>query len=226
MNKIGYQPLPVLLRAESSDARGNSNSAIILRVVATLGTVVALGGVIVICLIAFKAFPLAKQDSKTPVGDSVLPPATNISTGAEANQDTGVGTVQPVPSQTTRATIAETPPVIDQTSTATVNPPSTSAPLSKPEGSMSDSELLQGTRPETKAQLPERHLPEAVRKNLEKKRRAAERKRSQLEELYRTHAISAEAYKKGEEKYQSAIQKYRDRMNVRVAPTNGVAGQD
>jgi hypothetical protein len=221
-----YQPLPVLLRAESSDTRGNSNSAIILRVIATLGTLLALGGVIVICLIAFKAFPLAKQDSKTAVGDSVLPPATNMSTNVQANQDSGVGTVQPDPGQTIRGTIAENPPVIDQTSTTTVNPPSTPAPLSKPELSMSDRELLQGAPPETKAQLPERHLPESVRKNLEKKRLAAERKRSRLEESYRTHAISAEEYKKGVEKYQSAIQKYRERMNVRVEPSNHVAGQD
>jgi hypothetical protein len=225
MNKIGYQPLPVLLRAESSDARGNSNSAIILRVVATLGTFLALGGVIVICLIAFKAFPLAKPDSKAPVGDSVLPPTTNMSSSAEANQDTGVSTAQPVPSQPIGGTITENHPVIDQTPTANLNPPSTSAPLSKPEGSMSDSELLQSARPETRVQVPERHLTEVVRKNLEKKRLEAERKRARLEDLYRTHAISAEAYKKGEERYQSAIQKYRKAMNVRVEP-NGVAGQD
>ena len=91
---------------------------------------------------------------------------------------------------------------------------------------MSDSELLQGERPETAVKVPEKHLSETVRKNLEKKRREAERKRSRLEELYRTHAISAEAYKNGEEKYRNAIQNYRKGMNVRIEPQNDVAGQN
>ena len=48
MNKSAFQPLPVLLRAEPNDARGTSHSAVILRVIAALGTLFALGGTIAI----------------------------------------------------------------------------------------------------------------------------------------------------------------------------------
>jgi hypothetical protein len=163
MNKIGYQPLPVLLRAEPNDARGSSNSAKILRVVAAMGTVLAFGGVIVVCLIAFDAFPLGKPGSKAP--DST-PPTPSVSANAAANQDAGANTVQPDPNQATRGTAAEDHSLIDQTSAATLNPPSTPAPLPKPEATMSDSQLLQGERPETAAKAPEKHLSETAPKNL------------------------------------------------------------
>jgi hypothetical protein len=54
----------------------------------------------------------------------------------------------------------------------------------------------------------------AGRKALEKERREAERKRSRLEDMYQKHLISSEAYKKGEEEYKNAIQRYRSGMNA------------
>ena len=52
------------------------------------------------------------------------------------------------------------------------------------------------------------------RKSLEKERRAAERKRSRLEEMYQSHLISSDDYKKGEEQYKSEIERYRSAMNA------------
>jgi hypothetical protein len=38
--------------------------------------------------------------------------------------------------------------------------------------------------------------------------------------MYRKHAISSEAYKKGEEQYRTEIEKYRAGMNARSEPKN------
>jgi hypothetical protein len=225
MNKLGYQPLPVLLRAEPSDARGSSHSAKILRVVAMLGTLFALGGVIIICLIAFNAFPPGTLESKAPVKVPLLP-STNTSISAAANPDSSMSALPPDTDQGHRGTIAEDHSIIDQTPPPPLNPTSTSEPSPKPAASISDSEMLKEESPETAVKAPDRHLAEAVRRTLEKKRREAERKRSRLEEKYRQHAISGEAYKKGEEQYRSAIESYRMGMNARTEAKSEVAGQN
>ncbi len=270
MNKLGYQPLPVLLRAEPSDARWSSVSAKILRVVATLGTIIALCGAVAICLIAFNAFPPRKVESKAAV-DVPVPPGTKMSpTAAAADQDNGMGMPLTDANQAHRGTIVEDHSIIDQTPTpAPVRPetkasptaaadqdnaigtplmdanqahhgavaedhsiidqtptpalnPGTPTPVAQSEASVSDSELLKQERPEAGPINVNRQVPEATRKKLEKERRQAERRRSRLEEMYRKHVISSEAYNKGEERYKSAIEKYRREMNVRTEPNNEV----
>jgi hypothetical protein len=225
MNKLGYQPLPVLSRAEPSDARWTSYSANILRVVVILGTLFALCGVVAICLIAFDAFPPRTLESKAS-GDVPILPATKVSPTAAANQDNSTGMLLPDTNQAHRGTIAKDHSIIDQTPMPALNPTSTPAPVSKPEALVSDQELLKEERPGAGRINLDRHLPEAVRKSLEKKRLEAERKRSRLEEMYRKHAISSEAYNKGEEKYRSEIEQYRREMNARTGPKNEVAGQN
>src|ERR1700760_281979 len=76
MNKTGYQPMPVLLRAEPNDARWTSKSAKILTVVATLGTLLTLCGAVAICLIGFNGFPGKTLQSKAPVAVPALPEPT------------------------------------------------------------------------------------------------------------------------------------------------------
>jgi hypothetical protein len=56
----------------------------------------------------------------------------------------------------------------------------------------------------------------AGRLKFEKLRRSLERKRARLEESYQSHAISAEAYKKGQEKYRGEIARYRRELNSAV----------
>jgi hypothetical protein len=52
------------------------------------------------------------------------------------------------------------------------------------------------------------------RKNLERQRLAAEKKRSRLESMYQQGTISSKAYKSGEDEYRLAIQRYRDEVNA------------
>jgi hypothetical protein len=220
MNKIGYQPMPVLLRAEPSDARWTSYSARFLRFVATLGTVFALCGVIAIFLIGFSALPPRTLETKGPVEVPVLS-ATSVSPAAAPSLDQGVG-VLPDTNQVLRGTFAEDHSIVDQppTTAPARNPDSAPAQVSHPEASVSDGELLKRVRPEDAPINRDRYLSEAVRKNLERARREAERKRSRLEDTYRKHAISSDAYKKGEEQYRTEIEKYRAGINARAEPKN------
>ena len=220
MNKIGYQPMPVLLRAEPTDARWTSYSARFLRVVATLGTVFALCGVIAIFLIGFSALPPRALETKGPVEVPVLS-ATSVSPAAAPSLDQGVG-VLPDTNQVLRGTFAEDHYIVDQppTTAPARNPDSAPAQVSHPEASVSDGELLKRERPEDAPINRDRYLSETVRKNLERERLEAERKRSRLEDTYRKHAISSDAYKRGEEQYRTEIEKYRAGINAHIEPKN------
>jgi hypothetical protein len=213
MNKLGYQPMPVLLRTETSDARQTSNSAIILRVVAALGTIFALCGVIATCLIAFNVYPAKTLESKTQ-GDVPNVPATKVTPTVTANPDNGMGIPLPETNQAQRGAIAEDHSILEQTPVPASNPASTPAAVGQSEAPMSDSDLLKGERSEVGQTNLDRHLTEAVRKG------------SRLEEMYEKHAISSEAYKRGEEKYRSEIERYRREMNVGTGPNNEAAGQN
>jgi hypothetical protein len=220
MNKLGYQPLPVLLRAEPSDARSTPNSARFLRVIATLGTLFALCGVIAIFLIGFRAFPPKTLGSKKSVEVPVLP-ATTLSAAVAPSLDQSVGGRLPDTNQVSRETIAEDHSIIDQPPVAPAGTPtSTAAQISQPQASVSDGDSLKRERPEDAQSNPDRYLPEGVRKKLERHRQEAERKRSRLEEMYGKHAISRDAYKKGEQKYKTEIERYRTKMSVRTGPNN------
>ena len=212
--------MPVLLRAEPSDARWTSYSARFLRVVATLSTVFVLCGIITIFLIGFSALPPRSLETKGPVEVPVLS-ATSVSPAAAPSLDQGVGVRLPDTNQVLRGTFAEDHSIVDQPPTAPArNPDSAPAQVSHPEASVSDGELLKRERPEDAPINRDRYLSEAVRKNLERARREAERKRSRLEDTYRKHAISSDAYKKGEEQYRTEIEKYRAGINARTEPKN------
>jgi hypothetical protein len=222
MNKSAFQPLPVLLRAEPNDARGTSHSAMILRVIATLGTLFALGGTVVLCLIAINAFPPKTLESKISLGVPVPDlSATKVSPSAVADQENVVEMSGTKTNQSDRAVAADDHSVIDQTPAPALHPNSPPAPAA----STSDSELLNEQRPGTERATLDRQFSEPARKALEKKRRAAERQRSGLEKRYQEHAISSEAYKKGQESYRMQIDRYRREMSVYRGPDNQ-AGQD
>jgi hypothetical protein len=224
MNKIGYQPLPVLLRADSSDAR-TSKSAKILWTVATLGTLLALSGAVAICLIGFNAVPHKTLELKAPVDVPVIP-ETTMSPAAVTGRDESTAIPVPDSSQTPRQTIAEDRSLLDQTAAPALNPTSTPAAPPITEAPVSESGSLKEKRAEIGQANPARRLTEAARKKLEKMRLAAERSRSRLEELYRTNTISSDAYKKGVEKYQRVIQRYRREMSAGIGPKTEVAGQN
>jgi hypothetical protein len=104
MNKLGYQPLLVLVRAEPSYSRWTSNSAKVLRAGATLGTVFALCRAVVICLIGFSAFTPGRFGSKGSAGVPILR-QTKVSPTTPAHQDNGVGRLLPDTNQAHHGTI-------------------------------------------------------------------------------------------------------------------------
>lgn len=204
--------MPVLLRAEPSDLRPTSGSAKILRVIAAFGTVLALCGVIAICLVAFNAFPPATQKSKA-AADLPIVPAVKPSSAAEVSQSNGADAATLTdPNQASAGTVSEDHTQVP--SVALVNPTPAAVPL------QSDSDLLKTDRPVAAPVSVDRHLSESVRRKLEKARRQAEEQRVSLEDDYEHHAISSASYKKGEEKYRRAIEKYRKAMNAGAEPKN------
>ena len=212
MNKSGYQPMPVLLRAEPSDLRPTSGSAKILRVIAAFGAVLALCGVIAICLVAFNAFPPATHKSKA-AADVPIVPAVKPSSATEVSQSNGADAATLTdPNQASAGTVSEDH--VQVPSVALVNPTPTPVPL------QSDSDLLKTDRPVAAPVSVDRHLSESVRRKLEKARRQAEEQRVSLEDDYEHHAISTASYKKGEEKYRRAIEKYHKAMNAGAEPKN------
>jgi hypothetical protein len=221
MNKVAYQPLPVLVRAQTSDSRWISNSAKVLRAAATFVAVFALFGAVAICSIGFSAFAPATSGPKESAGVPVFP-ETKVPPAPPADQDNGIGGLLPDTNQAHQETIAIDHSTIDQMPAPALipTPPPASAAQPESKAPVSDSALLERERPEALQKNLEIELPKAVRRKLEKERRQAERKRSRLEEMYQKHAISSEAYKKGEEQYKSEIERYRREMNPDRGPQN------
>jgi len=222
MNKLGKRPIKILEKAPMNESRWTTNSAKVF--VAIAGALFALSALVVICLTAFSAHRHKTEGSNGSVGVHVLP-ATKVTTPAEK----GNAGVTPLPgmNQADNEAVAAEHSAIVQTPTPALNPIPTSTPVPQPESKAltSDSEFFSGERPEvglpgeesldrTGSKNVKGQLPKSVRKNLEKERREAERKRSRLEDMYRKHLISTEAYKKGKKEYKSQIEKYRSDVNA------------
>jgi hypothetical protein len=209
MNKLDYQPLPVLIRAESSDSGRGSNSAKLLRVAAVLGSLFALAGVAGVCLIGLGVYAPGTSSSKESAAIPALP-TKNVSPPAPAGQESDVRGLPVDAIQSDREATATDESTAAQAPTPVPDPtavPATPAPVESKE-------------PVTGRAVPEGAHREIGRKNLEKERRRAELKRSQLEESYEKHAITSEAYKEGEKKYQIEIERYRADMNAAKGPKN------
>jgi type IV secretory pathway VirB10-like protein len=113
------------------------------------------------------------------------------------------GSANPVP------TTISSPPAAKASATpsiakvpATPSPSPSAAPVSRPTAL-----ITAGTPREAKTPS------EITRKSAEQRRRDAERKRARLETQYRSHEISDEAYKKGQQEYQAEMAKYRNVVN-------------
>ena len=224
MNKHGYQPMPVLLRAEPDYARQTSNSAKILHAVAILGGLFVLCGAAALCLVAFNAFPSRAVESKT-AGSSPLP-VTQVNPAVPAGHENGLDAPPDDANQGHHDTIADDRAAIDQSPAPAQSASSAPAPMPQFSTSLNDNELLKEDHPESARTISEKPMSEVMRKRLERQRRQAERQRAELEESYRDHAISGEAYKKGEEKYRRAIEKYRWEMNAGRESKNEATGQN
>jgi len=224
MNKLGYQPMPVILRAELGEARQTSKSANILQVVAMLGGIFALCGVVAFCLVAINSFQSRTVESKA----AGTPPltATQVYAAVPVRHENGLDAPPADANQEQHDTIADDRAAIDQTPTPGQNASSAPAPKTQASTSFNDNELLKRDNPESARTISEKPMSEVMRKRLERQRQRAERQRAELEESYRDHAISGEAYKKGEAKYLSAIEKYRSEMNAGRGSKNEATGQN
>jgi hypothetical protein len=210
MNKFGNRPMKILEKGLLNESRWTSNSDKVF--VAAAGALLALSATVVMCIMTFSAHRHKTFGSN----GSVVPilPATKVTAPAGR----GSGDIMPLPdtNQAHNGTIAAEHSAIDQSPTSALNPIPTPVPTRQPESKAftNDSELPRGERAEFGPKNLERQLPKSVRRNLEKERREAERKRSRLEEMYQKHSISSEAYKKGEKEYKSQIEKYRSEVNA------------
>jgi hypothetical protein len=216
MNKLGYQPMPVLIRAEPSRAR--QNTAKILHVVAIFGGIFALCGAVALCLAVFNPSPPRTVESKAASSVPVSQLHSAVPAGHENGFDANQGRHDAIADD--RA-ILDDPPVPAQSAS------SAPAPIPQNPTSSNDSELLKGDHFESAQSISEKlMMSEVARKKLERERRRAERHRAELEESYLDHAISSETYKKGQEKYRDAIGKYRSEMKVGRESNNEVTGQN
>jgi hypothetical protein len=224
MNKLGYQPMPVLLRAEPGGARQVSNSAKILYVVATIGGIFALCGAVTFCLVALNVFPSRAVESKD-AGTSPHP-VTQVYAAVPAGNENRIDAPLADANQEQHDTIADDRAAIDQPPAPAQNASSAPAQMTQASTSLNDNEFLKGDHPESARTISDKPMSEVMRNKLERQRRRAERQRAELEESYRDHAISAEAYKKGEARYRSAIEKYRSEMNAGRGSKNESTGQN
>jgi hypothetical protein len=222
MNKLGYQPMPVLMRAEPGYARQTSNSAKTLHLVAILGGIFALCGVVTLCLVAFNASPPRGVETKAASSLTV----TQVYPAVPAGHENGLGAPPADATQGRHDTIADDRAILGQ---PPVPVQSTSlAPTPTPQDStfLNDNEF-KGNHPESARSISEKPImSEVARKQFERERLRAERHRAELEQSYQDHAISRETYKKGQEKYRGAIEKYRSELKVGSGSNNEATGQD
>jgi hypothetical protein len=211
MNKLGYQPMPVLTRAEPGYARQTSNSAKILRGVAILGGIFALCGTVALCLVAFNGSPPRAVESKAVSS----PPVTEVNPAVPASHDSGLDAPPDHLDQGRHDTLGDDRAILDYPPVPAQSASSPPAPIPQDSTSLNDNELRKRDHPESARTISETSMmSEVARKKLEMERQRAERHRADLEESYQDHAISRETYKKGQEKYRSAIEKYRSEMKA------------
>ena len=212
MRKLGI-PAATILQGLEPRGSGDSKVGKSLRVAAVLGGIVAVLGMLAICLLALsslmsKAF--ASRDPRVPIVSSMPEQLRSLNDRA---LETGI----PEPSQplTSSSPIdhltvrndSKAPREASAASPEATTPIPKALPIQPPVSDVPPSadKSLGEQQP-----VIEKSLSEHVRRNLERQRRHAENKRSRLEQMYQEHSISKDEYRKGEEEYQRQIQKYRE----------------
>jgi hypothetical protein len=197
MNKLYRLPLRTRAKNVSSGVRRRQNSSKILAtgIIAfcALAALVAIGFAAVFTFKHLTAKPKAvatasPSPSTTPspavkTKDVLMPLVDPNQTPSDANPSAH-SAISPQPS----------PPV--PTPTAAPTPAASPTP--------------QQQKADSQPKENDKALTKIARRNLEKKRLEAERKRARLEKMYQNHEISIDAYNKGKEEYKEEIQKYRN----------------
>jgi hypothetical protein len=217
MNKLGYQPMPVLMRAEPGYARQTSNSAKALQVVAILGGIFVLCGAVALCLVAFNASPPRGVESEATSSLSI----NQIYPAVPAGHENGLDATQGRHDK-----IADDRAILDQLPVPAQSASSAPAPTPQDSTFLNDNEF-KGDHSESPPSISEKpRMSELARKKFEGQRRRAEHRRAELEESYQDHAVSHETYKKGQENYRDEIEKYRSEMKVGRGSDNEATGQN
>jgi cytoskeletal protein RodZ len=200
MNRLYRLPLRTRAKNLSSGVRRRQYSSKILAIIILV--LCALAALIAIGFAAFLTYKHVAPKPKAIVAAVPSPTATPLPpTPAAKPKDILMPLSDPnkAPSETTPSshsaiTPQPSPPVL------------TSMPAPTPGPSVAQHD----PKTASDAKQTDKPLTKAARKNLEKKRLEAERKRGRLEQMYQNHEISADAYNKGKEEYKAEIQKYRD----------------
>jgi hypothetical protein len=203
MNKPGYQPLTVLMQSESSGFGWALTPGRPSPTVIALRILIALCAVLPICVIGLASFTAGTSGTKQSLLAHVSP-KSNATPAPAPNADDRSTVSDSDTNRTDPVAIADKSQPVDQAPTPAVLPTTVSTTPAEPEAVVNDS-------------TPTENAPRATgRIKLEKFRRKVERRRARLEELYQKHAVSAEAYKQGEEKYREEIARYRRELNSAV----------
>jgi len=215
---FGYRLLMRRVKAQPRETRGTWNLAKRFIKNAAPGTLFALFGAIAIWLTASNALTPKTFASRNSVHVALLPPIEGR-TPPPAESEDGIAMILGAASSGMNQAH---PGITPDNSNIVPLPAPAPAPMPTPEtgsrgnrNALAKNSQLPETEPgEIGGRTAEGDRQKPGRKALEKERRAAERKRSRLEEMYQSHLISSEAYKKGEEEYKSEIEKYRSEMNA------------
>jgi type IV secretory pathway VirB10-like protein len=197
MNKLYRLPLRTRGRNVSSGVRRRQNSSKIL----ATGIIAfcALAALVAIGFAAVFTFKHLSAKPKTVVAASPSP-STTPSAATPATKDVLMPLVDP----------NQTPSEASASAHAAISPqPSPPVPVPTVAPTPAASPTPQQEKTDSQPKESDKALTKGARKNLEKKRLEAERKRARLEKMYQNHEISIDAYNKGKEEYKEEIQKYR-----------------
>jgi hypothetical protein len=199
MNRRRYQPLRRRLKVKISNSERQSVSAKDLIKKVTLGAFVTLGLAIAIGFGASHLFASRSSRARSSGDTQIVAADTPSRLPVEKETNPASANLQTAHPETVVSEDSARSPLPTPAPTATPLPQSTAI--------VGDNRTHDVKRSGVE------------RKSVEKDRRAAERKRSRLEAMYQKHEISSEAYKKGQDEYQSEMAKYRNALNG-AEPTN------
>jgi hypothetical protein len=207
MNKRRRQILRTRTKPAPPESRDSRSSAAAFFKSVPFRVLLALFGAIVVCIFALHAFTTKKSEMKS-AAKILMPEATGATSPAQ--------TLPREKEISDAAMLADAdqahPELTTNQQHATGNTPAPNLATAPP--SPGGSNTTSSPSPQDIAkESTEARRSVVERKNVEKRRLHAERKRSRLETMYQNHLISNEAYKSGQEEYKNEIEKYRLEMN-------------
>jgi len=169
MNKLGYQPLTVLMQSESSGfgwalTPGRSSPTVI-----ALRILIVLCVVLPICVIGVASFTARTSGTKHSM-PALVSPKSNATSAPAANADDGATVLESDTNRTHAVAVADKSPPVDQAPTPVSTTPA------EAEASVDDNPSNE------KAPRVTGH------RKLEKLRHRVERRRARFEQLYQKHA--------------------------------------